>query len=623
MTSAIHQQNGMVSAQPAANDELHRNEYPGGAPPPPPPDLSYGAPVNTPGAQYDAAQLAYGMSQLSHGGPSLIGQASALHVGSNGRAQTLQLEMSAEGLKGKDLLSKSDPLCVVEIWDNAKWKLVGKTECLKNTHDPHWTTRVNVPFIFVTFQRMRFRVMDADSGKLRSDDTLGVVDAPLADIVRVGAMQFRLEKKKVTVGTGKGLGILTVRAHETDTSSGGLTRVRLKLSARKLDRADGPFSKSDPYFVIENTAGFGPGVRSTLCKSEVVMNSLSPSWQQVSFLVNSYGRPPHEVDLDIRLMDFDKVSKHDSLGSARCSLAALASAGTLDVINEAKRKKKGSKYVNSGTLSVDSASVTALPSFVSYIMGGCRLRFTCAVDFTASNGKPENPRSLHYSDGVTQSLYAQALEAVGIVVSRYLSDGLLEAYGFGATVGASRTPSFDFPLRLDVGPNGDARVLGVSGLKEAYTNCVRNVNFSGPTNFAPILSKAMHTSSRPSMPAQHDQHYTVLLILTDGQCTDMSATIDKIVDASATHPLSIVIVGVGSADFSAMEFLDGDNKTLSGSSGRASRDIVQFVRWKPEMPPSQLASEVLAEIPTSLVEFMSERGIVPNAPGPVYPQPQY
>lgn len=579
--------------------------------------------MNTPGAPYDAAQLAHGMSQLSHGGPSLMGQASALHVGSNGRRQMLQLEMSAEGLKGKDLLSKSDPLCLVEFFDNGKWKVAGKTESLKNTHEPHWTTRVNVPFVFETLQRMRFRVMDVDSGKLRSDDTLGVVEAPLADIVRAGATQFLLEKKKVTVGTGKGLGILTVRAHETDSASGGLTRVRLKLSAKKLDRADGPFNKSDPYFVIEHTADYGPGARSILCKSEVVKNSLNPSWREVSFLVNSYGRPPHDVHLDICLMDFDKVGKHDPLGSVRCSLDALASSGTLDVINEAKRKKKGSKYVNSGTLSVDSAKVTALPSFVSYTMGRCRLRFACAIDFTASNGKPDDPRSLHYSDGITPSLYAQALEAVGIVISPYLSDGLVEAYGFGASVGASHTPSFDFPLQLAAGSNGDPRVLGVSGLMEAYANCVHNVQFSGPTNFAPILSRAMLTSSRPSMPAQHDQHYTVLLILTDGKCTDMSATIDKIVSASSTHPLSIVIVGVGSADFSAMETLDGDNKALSGSSGRASRDIVQFVQWKPEMPPSQLASEVLAEIPTSVVEFMAERGIMPNAPGPVYTQPQY
>ncbi len=44
----------------------------------------------------------------------------------------------------------------------------------------------------------------------------------------------------------------------------------------------------------------------------------------------------------------------------------------------------------------------------------------------------------------------------------------------------------------------------------------------------------------------------MLLIITDGQVNDMEATIDEIVRASAL-PLSIIIVGVGDADFSAMQ----------------------------------------------------------------------
>jgi hypothetical protein len=48
-----------------------------------------------------------------------------------------------------------------------------------------------------------------------------------------------------------------------------------------------------------------------------------------------------------------------------------------------------------------------------------------------------------------------------------------------------------------------------------------------------------------------------------------------IVNAS-TLPLSIIIVGVGSADFEAMEELDGDTVRLTAPDGRvAARDIVQ------------------------------------------------
>ncbi|KAK7881096.1 hypothetical protein WMY93_032306 [Mugilogobius chulae] len=74
--------------------------------------------------------------------------------------------------------------------------------------------------------------------------------------------------------------------------------------------------------------------------------------------------------------------------------------------------------------------------------------------------------------------------------------------------------------------------------------------------------------------------YFVLLILTDGEITDLDQTRDAIVRAS-TLPLSIIIVGVGPADFSAMKLLDGDDGVLKSTSGeKVSRDIVQFVAFK-------------------------------------------
>lgn len=45
--------------------------------------------------------------------------------------------------------------------------------------------------------------------------------------------------------------------------------------------------------------------------------------------------------------------------------------------------------------------------------------------------------------------------------------------------------------------------------------------------------------------------------------------------------MSIIIVGVGAADFSAMEFLDSDDKLLRSPRGDvAARDIVQFVPFR-------------------------------------------
>lgn len=52
-----------------------------------------------------------------------------------------------------------------------------------------------------------------------------------------------------------------------------------------------------------------------------------------------------------------------------------------------------------------------------------------------------------------------------------------------------------------------------------------------------------------------------MLIITDGVISDLQKTIDQVVRGSDL-PLSIVIVGVGEADFSSMDVLDADDDPL-------------------------------------------------------------
>jgi hypothetical protein len=59
----------------------------------------------------------------------------------------------------------------------------------------------------------------------------------------------------------------------------------------------------------------------------------------------------------------------------------------------------------------------------------------------------------------------------------------------------------------------------------------------------------------------------------------MDKTIDLIYDASLL-PLSIIIVGVGTADFSNMVKLDGDGGLYNSKGQKALRDVVQFVPFR-------------------------------------------
>ena len=87
----------------------------------------------------------------------------------------------------------------------------------------------------------------------------------------------------------------------------------------------------------------------------------------------------------------------------------------------------------------------------------------------------------------------------------------------------------------------------------------------------------------------------------------MKETVDAIVEASK-QPLSIIIVGIGSADFSKMEELDADDLPLkSEGKGVMERDSVQFVQYEvfKNKGSYKLESEVLAELPLQIHNYYS------------------
>ena len=61
--------------------------------------------------------------------------------------------------------------------------------------------------------------------------------------------------------------------------------------------------------------------------------------------------------------------------------------------------------------------------------------------------------------------------------------------------------------------------------------------------------------------------YNILLLLTDGVIHDMPKTKEIVVKLSY-EACSIIIIGVGDAEFEAMEELDGDGGLLRDDMGR-------------------------------------------------------
>uniref|UniRef100_A0A8B9HNE0 Copine I n=1 Tax=Astyanax mexicanus TaxID=7994 RepID=A0A8B9HNE0_ASTMX len=259
--------------------------------------------------------------------------------------------------------------------------------------------------------------------------------------------------------------------------------------------------------------------------------------------------------------------------------------------------------------------IEAQYTFLDYVMGGCQINFTVGIDFTGSNGDPRSPESLHYlsPDGTNQ--YLNAIWSVGQVIKDYDTDKLFPAFGFGAQVPPDFKVSHEFALNFN--PNSPY-CQGIEGIVQAYRAALPQVRLYGPTNFSPIINHVARIAAGAAQQSNAAQYF-VLLIITDGEITDLDQTKQAIVNSSKL-PMSIIIVGVGEADFKAMEVLDGDNGVLKAPSGEpVSRDIVQFVPFKSftSAPREALAQTVLAEVPGQLVSYFKMRNIIPvNPPAP-------
>ena len=53
---------------------------------------------------------------------------------------------------------------------------------------------------------------------------------------------------------------------------------------------------------------------------------------------------------------------------------------------------------STATIHVDHISFIERFTFLDYLFGGCEIALIIGVDFTLSNGKPNDPSSLHYFD---------------------------------------------------------------------------------------------------------------------------------------------------------------------------------------------------------------------------------
>uniref|UniRef100_A0A8K9XCN5 Copine I n=1 Tax=Oncorhynchus mykiss TaxID=8022 RepID=A0A8K9XCN5_ONCMY len=423
----------------------------------------------------------------------------------------VKLSISCSNLLNKDVGSKSDPLCVMmQSIGNDKWTELDRTERVKNCQDPEFSKKLLLDYHFERVQ------------KLKLGCTLG-------QIVSSKKLTRPLQMKK---GKPAGKGIITITAEEIKDNRD----IVLELEAKGLDKKD-LFGKSYPF--LEFFKQEDDGRWQLVHRTEVIKNTLSPSWNKFSVALQTFYYCDMSKPIKVHCSDYDSDGSHEHIGVFQTNVSEIQKAGFLTVHPEKKKKS----YKNSGVIRVKCCQIQAKYTFLDYVMGGCRIHFTVGIDFTGSNGDPRSPQSLHYLSPDVLNPYLAATWSVGLVVQDY------ETCAPGHPTPLGHVPPHPFCCHL------------LMCLKFLITN--------------------------------------LLISQTPDQ------TRDAIVKASRL-PMSIIIIGVGEANFKAMELLDGDEGILKSLSGKpVARDIVQFVPFRQfaNDPKEALAQSVLAEVPNQLMSY--------------------
>ncbi|KAK4484954.1 hypothetical protein RD792_007559 [Penstemon davidsonii] len=258
---------------------------------------------------------------------------------------------------------------------------------------------------------------------------------------------------------------------------------------------------------------------------------------------------------------FDKLQQRNpSHFSSSTGVASEKSSGMAGL-----DKKKKYAYIPDNFTSIDQLNLIFLTKNCSFLWqvtmalresGLESSNLIVGIDFTKSNewtGKVSfNNRSLHTLGG-TPNPYEKAISIIGKTLAPFDEDNLIPCFGFGDATTHDREV---FSFHTDHSPcHGFEEVLA------CYRRIVPNLLLSGPTSYGPVVDAAVDIVEKSG------GQYHVLVIIADGQVTrsvntsdaglssQEENTIKSIVNASS-HPLSIVLVGVGDGPWEDMRKFD-------------------------------------------------------------------
>ena len=528
----------------------------------------------------------------------------------------------------------------------------GSTETIMKNSNPRWTKVFLFDYEFGSQLTIRVDVLSGGADDSASQKSLGAAFFELGSVL---GSKNKTKVKRLPMGG-------CIFAHVDQCSGSTPQRVIFQLSASHLKCKQKLLSRSEPstFFEVSRQTKMSQGNKwVAIYRSQPVLESLRPCWDKADIDLETFCNGDVDRPIQVAVYIHKKKGNHPLIGSfetttamllnkakqrskfvlqdpraremfgtievKECTLTSDASVGVNhisfergDAVNNLSQSHEsagegiGNPSSNpsspesiSERQSISSASVAldSLPCssarlnslFADYISSGLDIDLCIAIDFTSSNGDPRVPGTLHYRTESSLNDYEETIASVGRAVAKHSRQSEFPVWGFGAKFGGQTRHLFQC--------GAQAAARGVDGVLDAYQSVFdADLTMSGPTVLLSVIKAAAHRAQGYGAPLR----YGILLVLTDGIVSDSDAT-KRLMHSVSVLPLTVVMVGIGDADFAVMD----EMVRYSNATSRPNAAFAALRRHQHD--PAELATEVLRDVPDHIVGYFRGRGIEPTA----------
>jgi|Transcript_47183 Ca2+-dependent lipid-binding protein len=101
----------------------------------------------------------------------------------NNLKERVNLFVSGRNLKNLDVMSRSDPRCLLFEKQGERWVKIGETETIQNNLNPDFKTSFTVDYYFEKTQHFRFCMIDSDNSSGTDYDEIGDVTVVMGKLM--------------------------------------------------------------------------------------------------------------------------------------------------------------------------------------------------------------------------------------------------------------------------------------------------------------------------------------------------------------------------------------------------------------------------------------------------------